>query len=392
MRGLRRALCRQRHRRRHRIEKRQRERGAQAAQNGAPRKRLLDRRGYMSARRHLKCRTLDDSRVSTPTSENPAPPRRGRCCGRPGGRSTRPCGRARRRAASRSRCAGTVRAARAAARAARSAPRRCVPLIVVPAASTGLPASSTLRQPPMTSKFSSAKPERIDDRVAARACRVGAMLRPAARGSSGGAAPGLAGARFVSTPGGGGGSLQAEDVVQQEFSAKHRRRAIGIRRRRQQRALREQPAALVRVGQRHAPEAAAVNAGDAVVPRELLVDERVVGIEQLEDAAILAQRAADEQLRLALERVHQREVVIRIALGIDDDFGHAAQVQPLRGEIVDERVGRRADRRASASPAARAPADRTACAVSASVSSWSSGMLDHRKNDRREASSRSDRR
>ena len=76
------------------------------------------------------------------------------------------------------------------------------------------------------------------------------------------------------------------------------------------------------------------------MPGELLVDERIVRVEELEHAAILAQRAADKQLGLALERLHQREVVIRITLRIDHDLGHAAEIQPLRGEVVDERFAR----------------------------------------------------
>ena len=74
--------------------------------------------------------------------------------------------------------------------------------------------------------------------------------------------------------------------------------------------------------------------------RELLVDERVIGVEQLEHTPVLAQRAANEQLGFTLERIHQREVVVWIALGIDDDFGHAPKVEPLRREVVDERIGR----------------------------------------------------
>ena len=47
---------------------------------------------------------------------------------------------------------------------------------------------------------------------------------------------------------------------------------------------------------------------DAVVPREPLVDERVVGGQQVEHAAILADDAVEEQLGLALHRLGQRVV------------------------------------------------------------------------------------
>ena len=56
-------------------------------------------------------------------------------------------------------------------------------------------------------------------------------------------------------------------------------------------------------GQRHAAEVAAVDVRDAVVPRQPLVDERVVGVQQVEDAAVLAHDALEEQLGLRAERL-----------------------------------------------------------------------------------------
>ena len=53
--------------------------------------------------------------------------------------------------------------------------------------------------------------------------------------------------------------------------------------------------------------------------REMLVDERVVGVEEPRDRLVLLDRAADEQLGLAPERLHQAQVVIGIAQRIDDD-------------------------------------------------------------------------
>ena len=68
------------------------------------------------------------------------------------------------------------------------------------------------------------------------------------------------------------------------------------------RPLRQQAAALVVIGKCHAPEAAAVDAGDSVVAREPFVDESVIGVQQIVHAAILANRAADEHFRFRLER------------------------------------------------------------------------------------------
>ncbi len=76
------------------------------------------------------------------------------------------------------------------------------------------------------------------------------------------------------------------------------------------------------------------------MPREPFVDKRIVGAQEIDDAAILADRAADEQLRFTLEGLQQAEVVVGIPILIDDHFLDAAQIQPLRGEIVDERIAR----------------------------------------------------
>ena len=104
--------------------------------------------------------------------------------------------------------------------------------------------------------------------------------------------------------------------------------------------MREQAAALGGVRQRHPAEPAPVDARDAVVARHALVDEGVVGTKQVEDASILAQRAADEQLRLLPEAVEQALVVVRVEVGVDDYFTEATQIQPLRGKVVHERIDR----------------------------------------------------
>ena len=51
--------------------------------------------------------------------------------------------------------------------------------------------------------------------------------------------------------------------------------------------------------ERHAAELIAAHVRDAVVQREPLVDEGVVRRQQIEDAAVLAEDAVDEQLHLA---------------------------------------------------------------------------------------------
>ena len=101
--------------------------------------------------------------------------------------------------------------------------------------------------------------------------------------------------------------------------------------------LAEQTAAAV-VGQRHAAEVVAVDIRDAVVPRQPLVEERVVGGEQVDDAAVVADLAVDEELGLALHGVAQIVVEIGKGLGIGRSRADVPQQQPLPGEVLDERA------------------------------------------------------
>ena len=72
--------------------------------------------------------------------------------------------------------------------------------------------------------------------------------------------------------------------------------------------------------------------------REPFVDERVVGAQQIRDAAIFAQGARDEELGLLPEAVQQVVVEVRIEIRMHDHLLDAPQVQPLGGEVVDERA------------------------------------------------------
>src|SRR5437899_9716915 len=75
--------------------------------------------------------------------------------------------------------------------------------------------------------------------------------------------------------------------------------------------------------------------------REALVDECVVRVQKVHDAAIFAYRAPDEQLRLTLEPLDQAQVVIRITVLIDHNFLDATQVQPLTCKVIQDRKSTR---------------------------------------------------
>ena len=71
-----------------------------------------------------------------------------------------------------------------------------------------------------------------------------------------------------------------------------------------------------------------------------LVDERVVGRQQIQKTAIFAEDAGDEELGLLHERLAQ-ELVEWEDERIRFDRFDVSQVEPLPGEIGDQRIGTR---------------------------------------------------
>src|SRR6185503_3095727 len=128
-----------------------------------------------------------------------------------------------------------------------------------------------------------------------------------------------------------------EDVVEQPAAAQHRRRAVWVRRDGQDAALTEQSTPNA-VGEGDAPEVAAIHVRDPVVASEPLVHERVVGGDQIHDAAILAQLRSNEQSRFLAERVAEVLVELRMRIDVWHDAGELADGQPLTREVVYERL------------------------------------------------------
>ena len=105
-----------------------------------------------------------------------------------------------------------------------------------------------------------------------------------------------------------------------------------------------------------AAEVAAVDVRHAVVPRQPLVDERVVGVEQVEHAAVLRDDALEEQLRFLAERLPQLVVEVREVARRRHVALQVAQQQPLAGEVVGERPRLRVGEHAHDLPLERRPA------------------------------------
>ena len=230
--------------------------------------------------------------------------------------------------------------------------------------------------------------ERVHQRVAARAARIARDAPRAARGSSACGRSPPESSRSGTSGGGGGGGTPSR------FSRIHLPRTTGevrsgIRRDGQDAAVAEQAAARAVGRQRHAAEVIAFDVRQAVEARDALVDERVVGAQQIERAAILLHDAAEEELRLALRALAQRVVEVR-----EIRFARARRRRGCADTATAPRSSRRtpsrARRPACAALAARALAGRAARRARRPPSSSSSGMLLQRKNDSRDASVRSD--
>ena len=99
----------------------------------------------------------------------------------------------------------------------------------------------------------------------------------------------------------------------------------------------QQAAAGAARGQRHPPEPAPRHPGHAVVPGQALVQERVVGGDEVEGAAVLAHDALEEELGLAAQGPAQGLVEVGEDDEVGRDRGQVAQVQPLGREARHQR-------------------------------------------------------
>ena len=96
--------------------------------------------------------------------------------------------------------------------------------------------------------------------------------------------------------GGGGGGGDSQDVVEDEEPALHGRGPVGIRGDREHGPLRQHSAARAPGGQCHPAHLVALDALDPVVLRQPLVEERVVAVDQLEQAAVVPHDVLEEHL------------------------------------------------------------------------------------------------
>ena len=95
----------------------------------------------------------------------------------------------------------------------------------------------------------------------------------------------------------------------------------------------------VRIRQLDLTEALAVNPRNPVMLREPLVDERVVGAQQLQRAAVVAQDVAEKHLGLASKTLADVVIEVREHQQVGRDLRlEVAELQPLAGEVADKSV------------------------------------------------------
>ena len=100
----------------------------------------------------------------------------------------------------------------------------------------------------------------------------------------------------------------------------------------QMRALAEQATAIA-IGERDALHGVPFHLGQAIVFRERVVGVGVVGIEEVEDGAVLLDDVLEEQLRLAFECLTQRVIVVGIRERVRQHLVDVAETMDRYGRL-----------------------------------------------------------
>ncbi len=132
------------------------------------------------------------------------------------------------------------------------------------------------------------------------------------------------------------GRGRVEQVVENPLAAQHRRGARGVRRDGQHAALREH-AGTRQPRQLHPAQLGPRHVGNPVMPRQALVDEGILPVDEVQNAAVFANHVGDERLGLAPHREPQIVFEIREALPVARDRLQRPELQPLPAEVLGQR-------------------------------------------------------
>ncbi len=130
--------------------------------------------------------------------------------------------------------------------------------------------------------------------------------------------------------------FRAQNVFENELAALNGRCAVGHRGHDKDTALSDDAPARIVFCQRDAAEQAAFHIRNSIMPGQTLVQECVIGVEQIDNAAIFTNDAFEEHLHFALQGETQISVEVR---RFRVRTVQLAQSHPFGCEIVDERFG-----------------------------------------------------
>src|SRR5262245_33877564 len=131
---------------------------------------------------------------------------------------------------------------------------------------------------------------------------------------------------------------RSKDILQDPLAAQHGRSAVRVGGHGENTSLSKEPAPYAVVRQSDAAEVAAVHIRNAVMFCEPFIQEGVIGIQKIDDTAILFYDASKEQLSLAAECLAQVVIEVRELPAIRTYSGQISQVQPLPRKIVFQRL------------------------------------------------------
>ena len=107
---------------------------------------------------------------------------------------------------------------------------------------------------------------------------------------------------------------------------------------RQYTGLRNQSPALV-TGELNPPEVSALDTGMPVMTGQSLVEESVVGVQKIDQAAVILQYRTEEELRFATHGLSQRFVKVGKPVRVGLSALQIPQLQPLPGKIFHQGLG-----------------------------------------------------
>ena len=146
----------------------------------------------------------------------------------------------------------------------------------------------------------------------------------------------------VSSSGGTDGRRRrrgVEEILENPLAAKHGRGTSGVRGNGENTALGKH--ATTPIGRAHvdSPEFLTCDTGDSIKPREPLIKKTIVGVKEVEHAAVPANDVLGEELGFAPHGIAKAFIEIRKAFAIGPYDVNIAELKPLASKVLDQGSG-----------------------------------------------------